>query len=76
MENIEYDLTDIQEHFQNYDTPQETSAKIGRVAMLLTSWFVKIGDPCSNVLDLKEAIDFLHNLSMTIDCVKPVTKEP
>lgn len=76
MENIEYDLTDIQEHFQNYDTPQETSAKLDRVAILLTRWFIEIGDPCSNVLDLKEAIDFLYNLRTTIDCVNPITKEP
>lgn len=75
MEKVEYDLTDIKEYFQDYNTPQETSAKIDRVTTLLTKWFIAVGDPCSNILDLKEAVDFLYNLRMSIDCVNPITKE-
>lgn len=74
MEKIEYDLTEIKEYFQDYNTPQETSVKIDRVMVLLTKWFIKAGDPCANVTDLKEAVDFLYNLRMYIDCINPITK--
>lgn len=76
MENVEYDLAGIKEYFQDYNTPQETSAKIDRVTVLLTKWFIEVGDPCANVTDLKEAVDFLYNLRTSINCINPVTEQP
>lgn len=75
MEKIEYDLTDIEDFFESWDTPQEAAAKLDRVAVVLTNWFIKAGDPCGNIHDLKDSIEFLANLRMSIGNITPINKD-
>lgn len=67
-----YDLTCIQEYFQSWASPQETAAKINSVIVKLADWYTKTDDPCTNVYDLRECMDFLINLRGAIEEVNAI----
>lgn len=67
-----YDLSEMHDYFECWETPQSTAAKINAVAVRLADWFTELDDPNTNVFYLKESLDFLINLRMSIEKVKPI----
>lgn len=67
-----YNLTEIQDYFQNWDSPEETAAKINSAIVTMTDLYLKSDDLCVSSYEVKKSMDFLINLRMAIEHVKPI----
>lgn len=67
-----YDFSDLQDYFNAYGSPERNVAKINETIVIMTDWFIELGDPCSNVFALKDCMTFLINLRNAIEDVKPI----
>lgn len=71
MEQV-YDLKELQGYFQAWNSPKQTVAEINKVIVQLADWFIKAGDPSTEVFYLKDCMEFLINLRAAIEEVTPI----
>ena len=67
-----YDLTEIEDYFQSWESPEKAAAKINSVIVTLTSLYVNSADPCDGIYRLKESMEFLIGLRSAIEDVKSI----
>lgn len=68
----QYDMTEMQDYFSFWSSPEKTVAGIDRVIARMADWFTQLDDPADNVCFLQESIDFLFTLRHSIEETKPI----